>query len=207
MFGIGHPGGMAETPQLIQLATAAAQEAGVPPELFLGLVKTESAWSPNARSGAGALGLAQVMPIWATPAYSREIGMEGITVADLMNPTTNLQAGARILAGELKRFGGSWELAAMAYNAGAGVVNRAIQAAGTRDPEQVSAHLPAAETRAYWQKVLNWANTYMQRISDIQATAENAAVEVVENVKETGAVAPVMLAILAAVGLFLLVRK
>jgi soluble lytic murein transglycosylase-like protein len=198
---------MAETADLLSLATAAAQDAGVPPELFLGLVKTESAWNPSAISGAGALGLTQVMPIWASPAYSKEIGMEGITVADLLNPATNLQAGARILAGELKRFSGSWELAAMAYNAGAGAVTAAIRAAGSRDPEAVSAHLPAAETRAYWQKVLNWANTYLQKIGDIQATAENAAVEVVENIKEPGTTAPLMLAILAAIGIFIWSRR
>jgi soluble lytic murein transglycosylase-like protein len=198
---------MTENAELVNLAAAAANSAGVPAELFLGLVKTESSWNPYARSDSGALGLTQVMPIWTTPAYSLEIGMQGITPADLMNPATNLQAGARILAAELKRFNGSWELAAMAYNAGAGAVNAAIRAAGTRDPEAVSAKLPSAETRAYWQKVLNWANTYMQKISETQATIENATVETVETVKDAGTAAPIVLAIIAAVGLLVLVRK
>ena len=199
---------MAESPELIALATAAANAAGVPPHLFLGLVRTESNWQPAARSAAGALGLAQVMPIWASPSYAAEIGMQGITPADLINPSTNLTAGARILAAEIRRFG-SWELAAMAYNAGAGAVTRAIQKAGTKDPQKVSEQLPAAETRAYWQKVINWSDAYAQKISGIQAAAENAATEAVEEIKDatSGAAAPMLLAAVFALGLFLLVRK
>ena len=107
---------MADSPDLISLARSAAQEACVPEDLLLGLVKTESAWNPNARSRVGALGLTQVMPIWTSPTYAASIGMVGMTVADLMDPLTNLTAGARILAQELIRFGKP-ELAAMAYNA------------------------------------------------------------------------------------------
>lgn len=199
---------MAESPELIALATAAANAAGVPPHLFLGLVRTESAWNPAARSHAGALGLAQVMPIWTSPSYAAEIGMTGITPADLMIPQTNLTAGARILAAELRRFG-SWELAAMAYNAGAGAVTKAIRQAGTTNPAAVSSRLPAAETRAYWQKVLNWAEAYAQKISGMQAAAENAVTEATEEIKDAtrGTAAPVMLAILAAIGIALWVRR
>ena len=188
---------MAETPQLIALATTAANAAGVPPELFLGLVKTESDWNPNAQSGVGALGLTQIMPIWASPSYAASINMTGITPADLMDPATNLQAGARILAQELARFGVP-ELAAMAYNAGAGVVNRAIQQAGTKDPATVSNYLPAAETRAYWQKVENWANVYAKKIGAIQAQLENVATDVTENVK--GSASPAILAVTLIIG-------
>lgn len=189
---------MAETPELVALATAAANAAGVPVDLFLGLIKTESNWNPGARSGVGALGLAQVMPIWASARYAASISMPGITVADLLNPTVNLQAGARILAQELQRFGRP-ELAAMAYNAGAPAVQRAIARAGTDDPEAVSAQLPAAETRSYWQKVRNWADVYAQKVSALEATAENVAADVSENVK--GAGSPMVLGIVALIGL------
>lgn len=174
---------MAETPELIALANAAADAAGIPQTLFLGLIKTESDWNPAARSGAGALGLAQVMPIWTSPRYAAEIGMTGYTPADLLRPEINVQFGSKILAAELRRFGMP-ELAAMAYNAGAGTVNAAIQRAGTTDPAAVSVQLPKAETRAYWKKVLTWTDAYAQKISEIQASVETVATDVSETVKD-----------------------
>jgi soluble lytic murein transglycosylase len=195
---------MAETPELVALATTAAQAAGVPVDLFLGLIKTESDWNPGIRSRSGALGLSQVMPIWATERYAASIGMTGISPADLLRPDVNLRAGSRILAQELQRFGRP-ELAAMAYNAGAGVVTRAIQQAGTDDPATVSNQLPAAETRAYWQKVQNWASVYANKLSALQATAENVATDVGEGVK--GNVAPIMLGVIVLLGIIVWVRR
>lgn len=197
---------MAENPY-IPLAIAAAESAGLPTQLFLGLIQTESAFNPAATSGAGAIGLAQVMPIWTRPDYAASIGMAGLTVEGLRDPETNLTAGARILAAELSRFGGSWELAAMAYNAGAGAVSKAITMARTKDPESVSAKLPAAETRAYWQKVLNWSRVFANKMGAFEATAENATVETVENIKESGFAAPAILVLLALAGLFFMVKK
>lgn len=160
--------GMAES--LEQIAAAAAAEAGVPRDLFFGLVKTESNWNPGAISPAGAVGLAQVMPWWATTEQGRRL--TGLTSpADLMDPWKNARAGARILADELRRFGDP-ALALMAYNAGASAVLRAVRNARSNDPGAVSQYLPDAETRAYWRKVLTWAAHYAGQI-----TAARAAVE------------------------------
>jgi len=198
---------MSESPSLLALARSAADAAGVPEDLFLGLVRTESGWDPNARSGVGALGLAQVMPIWASASYSASIGMPGITVADLLLPEINLQVGARILAQELQRFGRP-ELAAMAYNAGAGAVTKAIQAAGTNDPATVSDHLPALETRQYWQKVTNWAAYYANKVGEIAATAENVATDTVEGWRDvTGGASPWFLVGLVALGIVWLASR
>lgn len=200
---------MAESPELIALARSAANAAGVPESLFLGLVKTESAWNPSARSAAGALGLAQVMPVWASPSYAAALGMPGLTVEDLMNPATNLTVGARILAQELARFGRP-ELAAMAYNAGAGAVTAAIRAAGTTDPAAVSEKLRAAETRAYWQKVANWAAVYADRMNEWAAAAENVATDATETIKDVtgGMVSPWLLVGVVVLGIaFLAVRR
>lgn len=198
---------MAEN-QFLPLAVAAAEAAGIPPQLFLGLIQTESGFTAGLVSRAGAIGLGQVMPVWArNPEYSAAIGMPGLTVEALHDPETNLTAAARILASELKRFNGSWELAAMAYNAGAGAVRKAMSVAGTSDPAIVSTKLPAAETRAYWQKVLNWSNVFANKMGAAQASIENATVETVENIKGGGFAAPLIMVFLALGGLFLMVRK
>jgi soluble lytic murein transglycosylase-like protein len=154
-------------PMLESLARAAAIREGIPAELFLGLIKTESNWMPTVKSSAGAIGLSQVMPFWAsTPAGRAVTGLE--RVEDLFDPEKNLTAGARILAAEIRQFGNP-ALALMAYNAGSAAVNKAAKKAGSNDPAAVSQYLPAAETRAYWKKVLTWAAHYAGEISAVDA--------------------------------------
>jgi soluble lytic murein transglycosylase-like protein len=158
-------------------ARTAAAAVGIPAELFFGLIRTESNWNPGAQSGAGAVGLTQVMPWW--------LKTLGMTIDQLWDPVQNLTAGAKIFSDELNYFADP-ALAAMAYNAGRPAVLKAIAAAGgSRDPAVVSPFLPSAETRAYWQKVLTWADSYAggtpapiaaleTTAADIQATVEDS---------------------------------
>lgn len=180
---------MAISAELIAMADAAARAAGVPVHLFRGLIDRESSWNPAARSSAGAVGLAQVMPWWATTAAGRALtGLE--SPADLMDPWKNLTAGARILASELRNFGGSVPLALMAYNAGSPVVLRAIAAAGSRDPELVDRKLPRSETRAYWRAVLawsaSWSGTITRTQAAVQAKTGQVAAEVLDFARTSG---------------------
>lgn len=153
------------------MAEAAAKAAGVPAHVFLGLIDRESSWNPAARSSAGAVGLTQVMPWWATTAAGRALtGLQ--SVADLLDPWKNLMAGAKILASELRNFGGSVPLALMAYNAGSPTVRKAIAAAGSTDPDAVEAKIPKAETRAYWRAVMAWAASWAGQIPRAQAAIQ-----------------------------------
>ena len=92
-----------------EIATA----EGVPASLLGALVWSESGFNPDAVSGAGARGLAQLMPATAA-------GL-GVNIDD---PVDNLRGGARYLRQMLDRFG-STELALAAYNAGPNAVIRA----------------------------------------------------------------------------------
>ena len=91
----------------------AACEAGVPVELFDALVSQESRYRPTARSHAGAIGMAQLMP-----GTARYLG-----VSNPWDPLENLRGGARYLREQLDTFG-TWELALAAYNAGPGNVRK-----------------------------------------------------------------------------------
>lgn len=91
----------------------AACEAAVPVRLFDALVSQESRYRPFARSHAGAMGMAQLMP--GTARY--------LDVSDPWDPLENLRGGARYLREQLDRFG-SWDLALAAYNAGPGRVDK-----------------------------------------------------------------------------------
>jgi soluble lytic murein transglycosylase-like protein len=94
--------------------TAAAKRHGIDPALLAGLVKQESGFNANARSGAGAQGLTQLMPGTAA----------GLGVTNPLDPAQSLEGGAKYLAQQLKAFDGDVARALAAYNAGPGAVQR-----------------------------------------------------------------------------------
>ncbi|XAY03237.1 lytic tail protein [Paraconexibacter sp. AEG42_29] len=117
---------------------AAAAKYGLDPALLRGLVKQESGFDPNARSSAGATGLTQLMP-----ATARSLG-----VTDATDPAQALDGGANYLKQQLDRFGGDASKALAAYNAGPGAV------------QKYGGIPPYAETQAYVQKVLAFAEQF-----------------------------------------------
>jgi soluble lytic murein transglycosylase-like protein len=117
---------------------AAATSNGIDPALLKGLVQQESGFNPNARSGAGAVGLTQLMPGTAA----------ALGVTDPTDPAQSLQGGARYLREQLDRFGGDERLALAAYNAGPGAVSK------------YGGVPPYAETQGYVNKVLANAASY-----------------------------------------------
>jgi soluble lytic murein transglycosylase-like protein len=94
--------------------TASAQRNGLDPALLAGLIKQESGFNPNARSGAGAQGLTQLMPGTAA----------GLGVTNPLDPAQAIEGGAKYLKQQLDRFGGDVARALAAYNAGPGAVQR-----------------------------------------------------------------------------------
>jgi soluble lytic murein transglycosylase-like protein len=94
--------------------TAAAERNGLDPALLAGLIKQESGFKPDARSGAGAQGLTQLMPGTAA----------GLGVTDPLDPAQAIEGGAKYLKQQLDSFGGDTARALAAYNAGPGAVQR-----------------------------------------------------------------------------------
>lgn len=103
----------------IERASAAT---GVPADWIASEMVHESGGSATAGTLAGAYGLMQLEP-----------GTEGATNAARENPAINLLYGARLLAANEAIFH-SWRLAAAAYYGGAGLVEKALGAAGLRWP-------------------------------------------------------------------------
>jgi soluble lytic murein transglycosylase-like protein len=91
---------------------AAAEKYGVPAEIALSVASRESNFDQNARSGAGAIGVMQLMPATAA----------GLGV-DPYDVDQNIDGGVRYLA-QMFRSYGDWALALAAYNAGPGNVNK-----------------------------------------------------------------------------------
>jgi soluble lytic murein transglycosylase-like protein len=94
--------------------TESAQRNGLDPALLAGLIKQESGFNANARSGAGAQGLTQLMPGTAA----------GLGVTNPLDPGQAIEGGAKYLKQQLDHFGGDVARALAAYNAGPGAVQR-----------------------------------------------------------------------------------
>jgi soluble lytic murein transglycosylase-like protein len=122
---------------------AAAASNGIDPALLKALVSQESGFDPNARSGAGAVGLTQLMPGTAA----------ALGVTDPLDPAQSLQGGAKYLRQQLDRFGGDEKLALAAYNAGPGAVAR------------FGGVPPYSETQHYVTNVLSKAASYRGTIA------------------------------------------
>ncbi|MEW6338377.1 MAG: transglycosylase SLT domain-containing protein [Acidobacteriota bacterium] len=143
----------------------ASRRAGVPPWVLAGLVRQESAWSPAARSAAGAVGLSQVLPAVAREIVGRDAGLArwlGGTGSgvDLTRPRTNLGIGATLLRRWRDSMGGSWTAALACYNAGERRVREVWERSGRRDgPEFVEA-IEIPETWDYVHRVVLLAEGY-----------------------------------------------
>jgi len=94
-------------PEITGLVRRVAREEGIDENQFLALVYQESRFNPCAKSGAGAIGLSQLMPDTAGG-----LGVNPYNVED------NLRGGARYFKQQLKRFNGNLNLALAAYNSG-----------------------------------------------------------------------------------------
>ena len=135
-----------------------AREIGLDPAYVYGLIRQESRFIMDARSGVGASGLMQVMP--ATAKWTaNKIGMTGFTPGQINDRETNIAIGTAYLKLALDDFAGSMPMAAAAYNAGPGrprnwrngpVLEGAIWAE----------NVPFTETRDYVKKVLSNTTNY-----------------------------------------------
>lgn len=130
---------------------AAAVEFGVDEAFLRAIIHAESAYNPRALSIKGAQGLMQLMP-----------GTAGdMGVRDAFDADQNIRGGARYLALLLRNFKGDERLAAAAYNAGAGAVQR------------YSGVPPYAETQVYVERVGTLRKRYGQAIRQPATASAN----------------------------------
>jgi hypothetical protein len=121
--------------------TAAAQAQGVDPNLALAVANQESGFNQNAVSGAGAIGVFQLMPTTAA-------GL-GVNPYD---QSQNITGGVTYLKQLLTQYNGDQSLALAAYNAGPGAVSK------------YGGVPPYTETQNYVTSVLN--SPYLQTGGD-----------------------------------------
>jgi soluble lytic murein transglycosylase len=166
-----HP--LTEVPRPVWLAAYAmpfessirrwAGSAEIDPMLVAGLIRQESAFEPQAHSGANAFGLMQLLPTTA-----RRLAKQakiGYAHARLVDPDYNVRLGTLYVAGLQKQFG-NVESALAAYNAGEDRVAQWTAGQNYREPAEFVESIPFTETRQYVQIVTRNADIYRRLYGD-----------------------------------------
>jgi len=145
---------------------ARASMIGLDPAYVYGLIRQESRFIMDARSGVGASGLMQVMP--ATAKWTaKKIGLYGFQPQQLTDRDTNIAIGTGYLKLVLDSFDGSMPLAAAAYNAGPGRPRswRGTSGGPVMEAAIWAENVPFTETRDYVKKVLSNTTNYAALIT------------------------------------------
>jgi soluble lytic murein transglycosylase len=119
------------------------------PALLAAVVYVESRFDPNATSGAGAIGLMQLLPETAKGIALRT-GGDRFVVADLRDPEINVRYGSWYLDHLRKQYG-DMSIALAAYHAGPGSVDHW---------REEGLGIPFPETREYVQEVERLSRVY-----------------------------------------------
>jgi soluble lytic murein transglycosylase-like protein len=138
---------------LVRFVRLTAPEYKLEPHLVLAFIATESNFNPAAVSPKNAQGLMQLIPETAAR----------FGVRNAMDPTQNVRGGMAYLRWLLARYQGDVVLAAAAYNAGEGAVDRYLGVP------------PYAETRQYVWKIVSAAGGMLSHPFDAAATSVSNA--------------------------------
>jgi soluble lytic murein transglycosylase len=150
---------------------AVPRNAGAEQALLLALTRQESAFDQHAVSGAGALGLMQLMPATAKSVATKMLQLPFKPQRLTADGPYNVTLGQAYVDSLLSTFNGSYVLAIAAYNAGPGRVHQWIGAFGDPRSPEIDAvdwieQIPFSETRNYVQRVLENLQVYRLRFGN-----------------------------------------
>lgn len=135
---------------------AAAAEFGVDPLFIWSVMRQESSYNPEVVSFAYAQGLMQVIPSTRDDiarALKISVGPES-----MFDPPTSIRFGAYFLGAMWRRFGGDPEYTAVAYNGGAGTVDRTLSNSLVGERDDFYRWITKVESREFVNRVmLNYA--------------------------------------------------
>ncbi|RME16075.1 MAG: hypothetical protein D6797_05260 [Bdellovibrio sp.] len=125
------------------------------PLLILGLIRQESSFRAKGQSGAGALGLMQLMPLTARE-VARNLRKKITLPEDLFQPSTNILFGTLYLSRMYRAFNGNVPLALAAYNVGIGNIRKWQS---SREAELFFQTNDSSPQNEIWIEELPWTET------------------------------------------------
>ena len=127
-------------------------------------IRAESVFNPNARSGANAMGLMQVLP-GTGMTVARQVGVPWRGAQSLYEPDTNIVLGSAYLRQLLDKYGGQPYFAIAGYNAGPAPLARWQSQRPGMDPDFWIETISYKETREYVARVLAFSTVYDWRLN------------------------------------------
>lgn len=127
-----------------------SEKFGVPEHVIYSIIKVESDFETGAASGAGAVGLMQIMPDTFTE-MTVELG-ENLNPATRYDPETNIKYGTYYLSKLYLQFG-TWDEVYAAYNAGPTKVSEWLKDKKYSANGKNLDEIPFKETEDYVKKV------------------------------------------------------
>ena len=142
-----------------ELVAASAKAYRLPDSLVYAVIRTESAYQPDAVSRLGARGLIQIMPRTGRR-IARYCSLGDYETGHLFTPRINLNMGSWYLAQMLHRFQGQLILGLAAYNAGPHNVSRWFKELNFRGSDEFVEEIPFKETRQYVKRLIGFYGIY-----------------------------------------------
>lgn len=130
-----------------------AIRSSVPQHWIYGIMRQESLFVHDIRSGAGAIGLMQLLPSTARNVAKRN-GLKRPSIGDLSNASLNIRLGTTYFRRLLNQLDGNPVYSLAGYNAGPRRVTRWQETIRASDPAAWVESIPFTETRNYIKKIL-----------------------------------------------------
>ncbi|HLA75491.1 MAG TPA: transglycosylase SLT domain-containing protein [Gammaproteobacteria bacterium] len=140
-----------------------AQTQALDPAWIYGIMRQESAFSIDARSSAGALGLMQLMPDTGKR-MGKLLAVPLRNTSDLLEPDKNIQLGSGYLRRVLDANDGNEVLATASYNAGPSRVKQWLPTNSSLPADIWVDNVPFSETRNYIQQVMTYTTIFTDRL-------------------------------------------
>ncbi len=136
-----------------------AEKNNIDAAWIYGIMRRESAFSSDARSSTGAIGLMQIMP--STAQYvGKKIGYSRQQYRNLTDAQSNIELGSAYLQYLLARYKGHLIMATAAYNAGPHRVDSWTPKDQLLPADQWIDSIPFEETRKYVKSVLEYTMVF-----------------------------------------------
>ena len=142
-----------------------AEKRNLDPYQVAGFIRQETIFNPNAKSGANAYGLMQLL-VPTAQAMARKYGEDVGTIyaSTLYQPAINIELGTAYIREQYNKFG-RVEFVAVAYNAGPGRVPQWQRTLPSEMDEFVE-QIPFRETRGYVQGIIRNSAQYRRLYDD-----------------------------------------
>ncbi len=138
-----------------------AKKRNLDPRFILAIMKQESSFRPDVKSGSAARGLLQLTYDTALK-YNQKAGFPAIQPDDLYVPRTNIAIGCEYIAALRDEFGGLNEAIAASYNGGEDNAARWWNRSKPKEPGIFAAEVGFAETKDYVFKVMRNYRIYRE---------------------------------------------